>query len=124
MAEPTTGTTPDAETGSGPVVRDRRRLDPETGKVRGRHANDADDNGASAPGAAGEESPAAPGPEAEAASVPETTQSDELAAAQALADERLADLQRLQAEYVNYRRRVDRDRDVARDAAVAGVLEA
>jgi molecular chaperone GrpE len=34
------------------------------------------------------------------------------------------DLKRLQAEYVNYRRRVDRDRDVARDLAVAGVLEA
>ena len=39
-------------------------------------------------------------------------------------EERLADLQRLQAEYVNYRRRVDRDRDVARDTAVNGVLEA
>jgi molecular chaperone GrpE len=36
----------------------------------------------------------------------------------------LADLQRLQAEYVNYRRRVERDRDVARDLAVASVLEA
>jgi len=45
-------------------------------------------------------------------------------AAQALADERLADLQRLQAEYVNYRRRVERDREVARDSAVASVLEA
>lgn len=29
----------------------------------------------------------------------------------------------MQAEYVNYRRRVERDRDVARDLAVAGVLE-
>jgi molecular chaperone GrpE len=45
-------------------------------------------------------------------------------AAEALAQERLADLQRLQAEFVNYRRRVERDRDVARDVAVAGVLEA
>jgi molecular chaperone GrpE len=41
-----------------------------------------------------------------------------------LAAERLADLQRLQAEYVNYRKRVERDRDVARDAGVASVLEA
>ena len=40
-----------------------------------------------------------------------------------LAAERLRDLQRLQAEYVNYRRRVERDRDVARDTAVSGVLE-
>jgi molecular chaperone GrpE len=45
-------------------------------------------------------------------------------AARALADERLVDLQRLQAEFVNYRRRVERDRSVARDTAVAGVLEA
>ncbi|WP_081416587.1 nucleotide exchange factor GrpE [Arthrobacter castelli] len=40
-----------------------------------------------------------------------------------LAEERLADLQRLQAEYVNYRRRVERDRDVARDTAVISVLD-
>ena len=33
------------------------------------------------------------------------------------------DLKRVQAEYVNYRRRVDRDRDVSREMAVAGVLE-
>ncbi len=31
--------------------------------------------------------------------------------------ERTADLQRLQAEYVNYKKRVDRDRDVARQRA-------
>ncbi len=36
--------------------------------------------------------------------------------------ERLADLQRVQAEYANYRRRVDRDRDVVRDTATATVL--
>lgn len=41
-----------------------------------------------------------------------------------LAAERLSDLQRLQAEYVNYKRRVDRDRDVAKERAVAGVVEA
>ena len=35
----------------------------------------------------------------------------------------LADLQRLQAEYVNYKKRVDRDRDVIRTTAVAGVVE-
>jgi len=39
-------------------------------------------------------------------------------------DERTRDLQRLQAEYVNYKRRVDRDRDRERDAATAGVLGA
>jgi molecular chaperone GrpE len=40
-----------------------------------------------------------------------------------LAAERLADLQRLQAEYANYRRRVDRDRGVARESAIASVLD-
>jgi molecular chaperone GrpE len=40
-----------------------------------------------------------------------------------LAAERLVDLQRLQAEYANYRKRVDRDRDVARENAVAAVVE-
>ena len=41
----------------------------------------------------------------------------------ALAAERLADLQRLQAEYVNYKRRVDRDRAVTQERAVRDVLE-
>jgi molecular chaperone GrpE len=41
-----------------------------------------------------------------------------------LAAERLADLQRLQAEYANYRKRVDRDRDVARELAIGSVVEA
>ncbi len=36
--------------------------------------------------------------------------------------ELLADLQRLQAEFVNYRARVERDRDVSRNAAIAEVL--
>jgi molecular chaperone GrpE len=110
MAEPTIGTTPDGEAPTGPVVRDRRRLDPETGQVR---------HTAEAPGATSD------GAEATApATTPAPGEPAELAAVQALADERLADLQRLQAEYVNYRRRVERDRDVARDTAVAGVLDA
>ena len=37
--------------------------------------------------------------------------------------ERTADLQRLQAEYVNYKRRVDRDRDLARKVASRRVLK-
>ena len=36
--------------------------------------------------------------------------------------ERTADLQRLQAEYVNYKRRVDRDKEQARKNAVASTL--
>jgi molecular chaperone GrpE len=36
--------------------------------------------------------------------------------------ERTADLQRVQAEYANYRKRVDRDRTAVRELALAGVL--
>jgi len=38
--------------------------------------------------------------------------------------ELLADLQRLQAEFVNYKYRVERDRDVARNSAIAEVIRA
>ncbi len=41
-----------------------------------------------------------------------------------LAAERLADLQRLQAEYVNYKRRVDRDRALESERAIARMAEA
>ena len=39
-----------------------------------------------------------------------------------LAAERLADLQRLQAEYVNYRKRVERDREANREFVIAEVI--
>ncbi len=55
-----------------------------------------------------------PGPVVEGAEVPTVEAS--------LLDERTADLQRLQAEYANYRKRAERDRLQAGDAAVARVL--
>jgi len=54
-------------------------------------------------------------PAAEAA---QTADANEL-----LAAERLSDLQRLQAEYANYRKRVDRDRAAAREQTIASVVE-
>ena len=113
--ERTTDRTPpyDEEDGAlerqGPVVRDKRRIDPETGEVR---------HTASAPSAESEPQ----GPDAAFGSDSGGGSGLEGAAAE-LAAERLADLQRLQAEYVNYRKRVERDRDVARDLAVGSVLE-
>ena len=74
---------------------------------------------ASAAGAASSAAGTASRPPADAGAVP-----SELAQARAEAEERLGDLQRLQAEYVNYRKRVERDRAVAREFAVASVLEA
>lgn len=41
-----------------------------------------------------------------------------------LAADLTRDLQRLQAEYVNYKKRVDRDRQMHRDMAVGSVIEA
>ncbi|MFB6889365.1 nucleotide exchange factor GrpE [Kitasatospora sp. NPDC056327] len=49
--------------------------------------------------------------------------SDELATARRELAERTADLQRLQAEYQNYRKRVERDRLTVREIAVSNILE-
>ncbi|MEC5198754.1 molecular chaperone GrpE [Arthrobacter sp. PL16] len=104
---------------------DNRTIDPETGEVRGQQ-NDA--------GAPAAEESAAGSPVAPA---DDSSEGDALAQAEAILNEAGAegsdpavdvvaelrdDLLRLQAEYVNYRRRVERDRDVARDQAVIGVL--
>jgi molecular chaperone GrpE len=81
---------PEGEDGERVVVRDRRRVDPVTGAVRTPEG----------------EEPAGAAPTAAAAS--EDPRVAELTAEVA---ERTADLQRLSAEYANYRRRVDRDRE-------------
>ena len=102
------------------MVRDRRRIDPLTGEAR-RPAGP----------------PAGPGPapteeastDTEAEEPTETATADladdKLAQLSAQLDERTADLQRVSAEYANYRRRMDRDREsiaVTARAQVAGEL--
>jgi molecular chaperone GrpE len=96
-----------------PVVRDKRRIDPETGTVRPDAVSDVSD---SVPGAAPTMTPPMSAPPSGSVGGP-----DDGAAEAALA-ERTADLQRLQAEYANYRKRVERDRDAVREIAVIGVL--
>ena len=59
----------------------------------------------------------------ELATADENAADSALNKAQATAKEHLADLQRLQAEYVNYRKRVDRDRSLASDVAIAKTIE-
>jgi molecular chaperone GrpE len=59
-----------------------------------------------------------PEPEPEVAAEPV----DELELAQQALAERTLDLQRLQAEYLNYKRRVDRDRELIKQNAVFSVL--
>jgi molecular chaperone GrpE len=79
------------------VVRDKRKIDPVTGEARPVGAESA----------AGSSDPAA--------AVPQS-------ALEAAVAERTADLQRVQAEYANYRKRAERDRLAAGDAAVSRVL--
>jgi molecular chaperone GrpE len=138
------------ETGSGPVVHDHRRIDPVTGQVRGKHAasKPAGTWGAARPGR-GNPGPDAAGPaedqpedkheERDAAEAAQQTEESpeeapEMVTGQVIKDgkqaadieaqlaERTADLQRLQAEYANYRKRVDRDRAAVRDQAAAATL--
>lgn len=49
-------------------------------------------------------------------------QSDRVTELENTVAERTQDLQRLQAEYVNYKRRVDRDRNLARQAGIESVV--
>ena len=79
------------------VVRDKRRLDPESGAVR-------------------EPSPAAPEVAAAAADTPAAPPEPDRVA------ELTADLQRVSAEYANYRKRVERDRVAVVEMATAGLL--
>jgi molecular chaperone GrpE len=93
----------------GPTVRDRRRIDPETYQVR-------EPQETAAPAAAAPETPISETPPVRDLEAEVKELQDKLA-------ERTSDLQRLQAEYVNYKRRVDRDRDLARKVTIEGVLK-
>jgi molecular chaperone GrpE len=91
------------------VVRDRRRIDPVTGTAREPDPEPATD------GMGIEAAPAGPTSEPAGGSA-------ELAAARAEAAERTADLQRVTAEYANYRKRVERDKAVVVETATGAVL--
>jgi len=78
------------------IIRDKRRVDPNSESLR----------------------------EPEIVEVISAEPSAEVAALETAVAERTADLQRLQAEYANYRKRVERDRLVMAEAAVGGVLAA
>ena len=104
-----------------PVIRDKRRIDPETGEVR-------------KPEGAGEQPAPEAAPEATDAAASASTEADEevltvddiLNAAQAEvqepSDEHLADLKRVTAEYANYRKRTEANREVERERAVGAAV--
>ena len=98
----------------GPVIRDKRRIDPETGEVRESAEQPAS-------GATGQQSaPAAPG---SASATGKGAADGDVTGLKAQLAERTADLQRLQAEYSNYRKRVERDRVAVREQALSNVLQ-
>lgn len=108
------------------VIRDKRRIDPVTGEVRA-SGPDAASGAASGPGAPtdvevgeGVDGGVAAAAEGQAAHV--ETGGDELSALQAQLAERTTDLQRVTAEYTNYRRRVERDRQAVVTGAKAAVV--
>jgi molecular chaperone GrpE len=91
-------------------VTDRRRIDPMTGAVR--------EQASPAPAAAGPGEGGVHGvADADAARV-----GADIDLTEAKVAEVTADLQRVHAEYANYRKRVERDRELVRDTAVAATL--
>lgn len=110
------------EPGEGPQVFDRRRVDPETGELRQPGADAGPGAGVAEPGTPGQPDDAENTQAGESASAGSGSGQDEVAAARAEAAERLNDLLRVKAEYENYRKRVERDREAVRENAVASVL--
>ena len=113
-----------------PIIRDKRRIDPETGKVRQPDAEGAEAQGAEAQGAEHDLSheelvDVGPGEEQEASVLSDDdldilsgqTTADQVAA------ERLADLQRVTAEYANYRKRTEANREIERERAVSEAVK-
>jgi molecular chaperone GrpE len=98
------------------VIRDRRKID-----VKGKDtavAKESEEESAGGAHRAAEEEPE------EAESIAVTALGAELAALRTELDERTRDLQRVTAEYANYRKRVDRDRSTAAELTTGAVLTA
>lgn len=111
---------------------DKRKIDPETGQVRGQDDAGSPQEGAEAP-VGGHHEDLTPTDEAHDSEdalaqaeriLNEVSAEDAEAPAESggLEAELRNDLLRLQAEYVNYRKRVERDRETVRELAVQSVL--
>ena len=88
-------------------------------RAAGTEAGTDPDGGTDAGTAVGEAAEDGAEVEAEPEAEPEV---DELTAARIAVAERTADLQRLQAEFLNYKRRVERDRELIRENSTYAVL--
>jgi len=100
-----------------PIIKDNRKVDPLTGKVRD---SGPFGGGSPFPGRHAAPEPGDPNDAAQPLSV--DLSAAELDLARQEAAERTADLQRVTAEYANYRKRVDRDRESVVTAAKASVV--
>ncbi|KRE29426.1 nucleotide exchange factor GrpE [Agromyces sp. Soil535] len=117
-----------------PVIRDKRRIDPETGEVRKLDAEGAPVEGAPEADVEGAPEADAEAVEATDAAASEPAEYDEdvltvddiLKAAnlevREPSDEHLADLKRVTAEYANYRKRTEANREVERERAVGAAV--
>ncbi len=106
--------------GQEPVIRDKRRIDPQTGKLRD---GGTGPQGGTSPFPGGRHQAPEPGnPNDAAQPLSVDLSAAELDLARQEAAERTADLQRVTAEYANYRKRVDRDRESVVTAAKASVV--
>jgi molecular chaperone GrpE len=104
-----------------PVIRDKRRIDPETGDVREPDAAGDDTPPAGQPA---DDSPS-PDPEDSPDAAEELSDADQELLDQASHDlvaEMRSDMLRAQAELVNFRTRVERDRVANREAVIAEVI--
>ncbi len=106
-----------------PVVRDKRRVhfDPTSGAV----SHDPSSAGRSTDASAGRSTDGSDGsPSGGPSGRGLGVDSIELSQLRTELAERTADLQRVQAEYANYRKRVERDREAVREFAVGDALSA
>ena len=116
-----------------PVVRDKRRIDPETGKVRqpagqdGQDGQEGGDAGNDAPDLAHEELVDVGPADGEGLGSFLSDEDLDVLSGQSTADqlaaERLADLQRVTAEYANYRKRTESNREIERERAVGDTVK-
>lgn len=110
-----------------PIIRDKRRIDPETGKVRQpEDVSEAGTGGDAGPDLAHEELVDVGPSEEDRAGILSDDDLDILSGqttAEQLAAERLADLQRVTAEYANYRKRTEANREVERERAVGDAVK-
>lgn len=98
------------------VIRDKRRIDPETGEIR----RPDPDPAATTPRA--EESGAAPESLADGAAAPTEQQLGDIDRLTGELAERTNDLQRVNAEYANYRKRSDREREMIIEIAKGSLI--